>query len=190
MENYVGKGERKEKDEGMVTIKTKEAAKTLGVSPKTIRHWIKYFKLNCSVNSLGHYVMDGDAMKKLGLINNQVKSGKKLDEVDMGLQGEKKQASPVMVSSSQLDERFNKLLFQIDQLDKKIQSKASEVVEYQMLQHRKEIDEITETMERFEMRLAKLEESVKSKSHELIIEHKHSRMETTKKSRLANIFSF
>lgn len=175
----------------METLKTREVADKLGVSQKTVRHWINHFSLKCQTNNLGHYLIDEKVMADLSTIQRKVRAGTKLEEVSLSHHDKEKRITQTMVPSHQLDERFNKLIFQIDQLDKKIQTKASEVVEIQMLQHRKEIDEMNEAMERFEARLTKLEEILREEARKLaVLEQSRNKVETVKKSRLANMFSF
>lgn len=164
-------------------LKTKDVANKFGVSPRTIRYWIKYFSLKCDLNHAGHYMIDRKNFEQLMFIHEQLKLGKKMEDIRLPGMGKN-------VSSDKLDERFNRLLNYIDQLDQKIQSKAGEVVEYQILQHRKEIDDITHLLDDLNERLKKIEERLNEDAEHLITLEKMREENRGKKKRFASIFSF
>lgn len=164
-------------------LKTRDVANKLGVNQKTIRQWIKHFSLSCESNNSGHYMIDKKNLEYLVYIHEQLKAGKKL--ADIRLPGKERK-----VSSDKLDERFSRLLLQIDQLDRKIQSKAGEVVEYQMLQHRKEIDELNDSLAQFNHRLKMVEEKLNRQAEKVVaMEPRKTSEKGKKKRRFASIFS-
>ncbi|MDQ0255249.1 chromosome-anchoring protein RacA [Evansella vedderi] len=174
-----------------MSLKTKDVATKLGVNQKTVQRWIRHFGLKCETNELGHYVISQVVYEQLAVIQEQLNSGKRMSEISLKGVEKKLTTSEQMVSSQHLDERFNRLLFQIDQLDRKIQNKAGEVVEIQMLQHRKEIDEITETLERFDLRLKNLENALNNEADKVIpLKTQQKEIQRSKKRRFASIFSF
>ena len=168
--------------------KTKEVAGELKVNQKTIQRWIKQYQLNCFISEAGHYVIDKESYKKLHEISKEMgnKRGEQEKAKHSGVSLES------MVSSEQLDERFHKLLLQIDQLDRQIQSKADEIVEFQVLQHRKELDDLCSSLEKFNTRLDKIEKQINAGSDKVV--HLHDKVTgkkiNNKRSRLSGIFSF
>ncbi|SDY88724.1 chromosome-anchoring protein RacA [Evansella caseinilytica] len=171
--------------------KTKDVATELGVTQKTIRRWINHFQLKCDVNEKGHYLINEDMHRKLVDIHKQLEAGKTLQMVSPEALEKATQANGRMVSSRQLDDRFSKLLLQIDQLDRKLQGKASEVVEIQMFQHRQEIDELTGELEKLTHRLEYLEKIINEKAEKVVmLQSRAQAMDKSRRKRFANIFSF
>lgn len=163
-------------------LKTRDVAERLEVSPKVVRRWINHFSLDCQLNELGHYMINRKTYEQLEYIHRQIKLGKTINEVSL----ERKEKS---VAAHKLDERFTSLLLQIDQLDRKLQSKAGEVVEYQLLQQRKEIEELTLSLESYKERLKIVEDKLNKKADQVIVEEKKKVMQKQKKRRLSSIFS-
>lgn len=162
-------------------LKTRDVAERLGINPKAVRRWINHFSLHCELNDLGHYMINETTYEQLEHIHEQMKLGKSINEVTI----HRKERS---VPSHKLDERFTSLLLQIDQLDRKLQTKAGEVVEYQLLQHRKEIEEITDSLDKFNERLKIVEDKLNKKAEQLIVEEKKKVKQKEKKGRIASIF--
>ncbi|MGJ9381996.1 helix-turn-helix domain-containing protein [Salipaludibacillus sp. CF4.18] len=169
--------------------KTKEIAEEFGVNPSTVQRWVKYFQLPYTSTSQGHFEMDQKTFQKLKHIHLDTKTGKKLRDISFTNTSlsEPSILKGRMVSANQLDERFERLGIQLDHLDRKLQTKADEVVEYQVLQQRKEINELNDLVVQLTERLTSMEQALISK-HEVAIsmdtEHK-----PMKKRRLSGIFS-
>ncbi|MFA9556194.1 MerR family transcriptional regulator [Evansella sp. AB-rgal1] len=171
--------------ESVKMMKTKDVAEMLGVSQKTVRRWIKLFQLPCEVNEVGHYIIKEHEFRQLKTIHDDIKNGRSIDEMKRNKQRGKYEN---MVSSQELNDKFNNLLFQIDLLDRKIQTKAEDIIEIQTLQHRREIDEITDSLEKFNQRLSTLEQTLNKKADNLLPIHTKQH-EPVKKRKLASIFS-
>ncbi|WP_142303601.1 MerR family transcriptional regulator [Evansella halocellulosilytica] len=170
--------------------KTKEVAAEFQVNQTTVQRWIKYFKIECKLNEVGHYVIEEQSYHQLCYIHEEVSKGKRLKEIDLNNCISNIKKEPKMLPSSILDERFHKMLLQIDQLDKKLAEKADEVVEVQMLQHRREIDDLTTLLEKLDERLNYLESVITEKENKIISLEEKVKIRKNKKRRLAEIFSF
>ncbi|MDG5787549.1 MerR family transcriptional regulator [Evansella sp. AB-P1] len=170
-------------------LKTKDVADQLGVSQKTVRRWMKQFHIKCEVNEAGHFLFNEEQYRQLKIVHERVNAGKVLSEISLSNEDKQDILNP-MISSEELDERFNRLLFQIELLDRKIQSKAEDVVEIQTFQHRREIDEITESLEQFNNRLNRIEQTLNNEADKLInLQTKSTEIERMKKGKLASMFS-
>ncbi|WP_171051700.1 MerR family transcriptional regulator [Alteribacter natronophilus] len=177
-------------------FKTKMVADQLGVNPTTVQRWIKYFDLKCETNELGHFVLPEETCHFLKQIHVQLSEGKKLKDVRFTPVTEGNGEEPVfsgqenqVVSSRVFDERFGQILLHVDQLEKKLSEKADEVVEYQMLQHRQEIDELSDLLRRVNKRINTLEQSLADKEKQVIYMNRKEQAKPRKRL-LANIFSF
>lgn len=169
--------------------RTKEIADEFGVNPSTIQRWIKHFQLRCEINNNGHFELNEATYEKLKHVHQETKNGKKMkDVVLLGhcFTSERHQ-SKKMVPSQRLDEKIEQLIILVDQLDRNIQTKADEVVEYQVLNQRKEINELNEIIHHLSQRLKVLEKEIPEKN--LKQESSETERIPLKKRRLAGIFS-
>lgn len=169
--------------------RTKEIADEFGVNPSTIQRWIKHFQLSCEINNNGHFELNETSYQKLKQVHEQTKKGKKIKEVVLkGHQFTPERShAKKMVPSQRLDEKIDQLLIQVDQLDRNIQTKADEVVEYQVLNQRKEINELNDIIHHLSNRLNVLEKEIPEK--ELKDVSPDRERIPLKKRRLAGIFS-
>ncbi|WP_280768181.1 MerR family transcriptional regulator [Salipaludibacillus daqingensis] len=169
--------------------RTKEIADEFGVNPSTIQRWIKHFQLPCEITKNGHFELNDETYEKLKHVHEETKKGKKMRSILLPghrFSPERKQYNK-MVSSQKLDEKINRMLIQVDQLDRNLQTKADEVVEYQVLNQRKEINELNDLIHQLSQRLKVLEKELpENKKSQLTSDKKHVPI---KKRRLAGIFS-
>jgi chromosome-anchoring protein RacA len=117
-------------------LKTSVVAKRLGVSAKTIQRWVKKYDIPCEKNEAGHYVFDEQAVTKL----------------------EKIKFLGVDEQENEQVEQIEKIHGRLNQLEQKIDQKADDVVSFQLLQHRKEMEEMLQQLQQLEQRLANLEQ--------------------------------
>jgi len=143
----------------LVGVNTAQFAKKLGVSTKTVRKWIKIFNLKCTKNEYGHYVFENTDLPLFEGIRNQVKSGVPSDKIELTTPAPRKGTARKMVQASDktLSEKLNAIMDRIKENERQIQEKASDVVSYQLLQHRKEIDELQKRMQKMEDYIEQLE---------------------------------
>lgn len=159
-------------------MKTKEAAEFLGVDPKTIRNWAKQYEIPCKKNGYGHYVFDEAGMRML----HSIKSEKT---------GMPEQAEPAQYMQKQntgaVEDKIQMLMDRIDYLEKKLESKADEVVAVQLLNHREEIEETTRKVEEVIGRIEEFENKVNENKQAL---EEGFKIEKPKKRKVLSFFSF
>ncbi|KHF26806.1 Chromosome-anchoring protein RacA [Anoxybacillus sp. BCO1] len=122
------------KGRGNMELKTSAVAKRLGVSTKTVQRWVKKYNIPCTKNEAGHYVFTNEAIEQLEKY--------KFLAVD---EEEKEQ-----IAWDEVEQR-------LDALERKMEQKADDVVSFQLLQHRREMEEILQYMQQLEQRIAELE---------------------------------
>lgn len=139
-------------------MNTTTLAKTLGVSTKTIHRWIKHFNLTCRKNENGHYIFDETNLEFFAHICEQMRSGIPVSEMNVKAPRRgifKSMNTPIEQQPTQ--KQFASLLERIEQNERKIEDKASEVVSYQLLQQRREIEELNEKIKALEEQFHKLQ---------------------------------
>ncbi|MFT4415372.1 helix-turn-helix domain-containing protein [Fredinandcohnia humi] len=140
-------------------MNTAEFARKLGVSQKTVRKWIKHLHIPCQKNEYGHYVFDENDLPFYEEIGKQVKSGIPTDKIDIkSLQPRKgKVRKMVQATDTIIEDKLTVIMERLRRNEKRIEEKASEVVTYQLLQHRQEIDELQQKVRYLEEYIQKLE---------------------------------
>lgn len=178
-------------------LKTKTVSDQLGVNPTTIQRWIKYFNLSCQTNELGHYLISKAEFELLKDIKEQLSKGltmKEIREKNVSFQkldvtnGKKEE----MVSTVVVEEKLDKLMIHIEQLERKLSVKADEVVEYQVLQHRSELDSLFTMVSKIEERMRNMEQHLIPVEQKVVGEPVHqlpTKLKKSKKSKLMSIFS-
>ncbi len=135
-------------------LKTHEVAKALGMAPRTIRKWVQKYNIPCSKNDYGHYVYDAEAIARLETLkaNSEVAGALEWYEAET--------APPQKVQEkdeSRMEQKMEALLERVSRTEQLVQQKADEVVSYQLLQHRKEMEELTKKVEKIEEMLDQLQ---------------------------------
>jgi len=119
-------------------MNTSAVAKMLGVSPSTIQRWVKQANLQMERTELGHYQFSEESIQVLQDIQEQLNNGVLLQ--DLKLKGKKPRKATVTVAPN--DSMMEKLLERMDRLENKLNGKADDVVSYQILQHRRELEDL------------------------------------------------
>ncbi len=127
----------------MEVFKTKEAAEQLGVSPATIKRWVSFFSQSFDKDQAGHYRFTIRDMEKLRRIKEQLDQGVPLNRIALA-ERKKPEASPSSVPNGE------DVLRRIGQLEYKLAQKADDVVTLQVLEHRRELEEIRDIVQRLE----------------------------------------
>ncbi len=141
-------------------FKTKEVSEELGVNPTTIQRWIKYFDIPCKTNELGHYLIGEKELVTLQNIKERLNRGftmKEIREKNDPVQIVKEKREK-MVAVNVFEEKLEQLMIHIEQLERKLSVKADEVVEYQVLQHRTELDSLFTMITKIDERMSKIEQ--------------------------------
>lgn len=166
-------------------MNTNEVAKEIGVSSKTIQRWVKQLNIPVARNELGHYEFHDDIVQLLKEVKHQMNEGVILHDIRLPIHEETAQQLSPAVETSDSSKRIEALEEQVKQLlqeqshvshiearfqemERKLAKKADEGVSYQLLQHRREIEELTAKLERLTATLTKpkpSKEEEKEKAH-------------------------
>ncbi|GAF23930.1 MULTISPECIES: chromosome-anchoring protein RacA [Shouchella] len=141
----------------MASYKTKEVSMELGVNPTTIQRWTKFFKISCDVNEQGHFLYTDEHLPLFRAIQEQLRAGKKLKDISLDSKQEKEKRIP-SVPKKQYDAKLEQMYQQVHVLEQRLETKADDVVSYQLLKHRSELDDMMKVLDRLENRLIQMEE--------------------------------
>lgn len=153
-------------------MNTSEVAKLLRVSTSTIQRWVKQLELPMERNERGHYHFSNEDIEILKKIHEQLQNGTLIQEI--APIKEKKSPRKGAVKAVEDHQALEKLFTKVSELEIDLNSKADSVVSYQLLQHRREIEELqaqvselTEQLELFQKLLSKLK--IPSQTEEPIV---------------------
>jgi chromosome-anchoring protein RacA len=138
-------------------MNTSEVSKLLGVSSSTILRWITQLKLDIDKTANGHYRFSDEDISLLQQIQEQLQNGTSLQNIEMG---EKKVRKATITTKQVLPNEHTiveKLQEKVTQIEKRLDTKADDVVSYQLLQHRSDIEELQKTVQQLTKHLETLE---------------------------------
>ncbi|WYP28309.1 chromosome-anchoring protein RacA [Alkalihalobacillus sp. FSL W8-0930] len=143
-------------------IKTKDISERLGVNPTTVQRWTKFFNIPCEQNELGHYFYTEEQVLVLSEINQELKAGKKMKDIQIDVgqlmaTQEPSRSVKQAVPSAEYEEKLQEMMTHIQDIEQKLTQKADEVVSYQLLKHRSELDDMSAMLRRLENRLIRME---------------------------------
>jgi chromosome-anchoring protein RacA len=141
-------------------MNTSEVAKLLGVSASTIQRWVKQLELPMERNERGHYHFNNQDIDLLKDIQTQIQNGTLLQEI---APVREKKTRKGIVKVPENNAALERLYTIISELELKVNSKADSVASYQLLQHRREIEDLNNQV----TDLTKLVESLQSQVLEL-----------------------
>lgn len=173
-------------------MNTNTVAKLLNVSPSTIQRWVKQLDLDMERNELGHYIFTKEDIALLKNVQEQINNGSILQEITIN----RKKVRKGIVNATVSDKLSNDILKKLEILEQQIAQKADEVVSYQLLQHRREIEDLqTEVAllnKRIEILESKNPETPKniSSEHLIIFDQKQPRSKEKKKRLISSFFGF
>ncbi|SEN22935.1 chromosome-anchoring protein RacA [Mesobacillus persicus] len=142
-------------------MNTNAVAKLLGVSPSTIQRWVKHANLTMNRNELGHYVFNEDDIEVMKKIQEQINNGVLLQ--DIAAAAKKTRQATIKKETRQPD--YGSLVTKIKELEMKLDRKADEHVSYQLLQHRREIEELHNKIEVLTEKIELLEGKTAKEEH-------------------------
>lgn len=174
-------------------MNTSTVSKLLGVSPSTIKRWIKHLDLNMERNDQGHYLFSDEDIELLKKIQEQLCNGMVLQDIEVD--EEKIRRRTLQSHGGDSVAGNEKLLAKVDELEKRLDNKADSVTSYQLLQHRREIEELQQEVKLLHERLAALEklqgEMKKNRSADLLVFDQSQAMKKPKKKKLLSmLFGF
>lgn len=161
-------------------LKTKEVSDRLGIAPRTVRKWIKDFNIPCEKNDNGHYLINEEVLERLFEVKKHHREERVVEEA---IRIEPKQ--DVIPTSSWIS-LVKKLTDRIEDLERQIGQKADDVVSFQVLQHRSEIEDVMKSLAKIEERIEKLE----SQGDAITFEAESAAAKHDKKKWLTNFLSF
>lgn len=146
-------------------MNTNEVAKEIGVSSKTIQRWVKQLNIPVARNELGHYDFHEEIVQLLKEVKHQMNEGVILQDIQLPIHKETARQSAPAVETDVSIQRIETLEKQVGQLiqqqlqitevedrlqelERKLAKKADEGVSYQLLQHRREIEDLSTKFER------------------------------------------
>ncbi|MDQ0197803.1 MerR family transcriptional regulator [Neobacillus ginsengisoli] len=173
-------------------MNTSEVAKLLGVSSSTIQRWVKQLKLPMERNERGHYFFNNEDIEVLKKIQGQIQNGAILQEI-APLQEKKPRKG--IVKQAEENQDFEKLAKKVSELELRLYDKADSVASYQLLQHRREIEELqnevkelTHHLETLQSQFNELKDPHSNES--IVFDQGKQKKKTKKKNIVSVIFGF
>ncbi|MDA1676205.1 MULTISPECIES: chromosome-anchoring protein RacA [unclassified Bacillus cereus group] len=141
--------------------KTPFIAKKLGVSPKAVARIAQQLNLTIEKNKNGHFIFTQDDLDQMLEYHlSQIEQSPKTSSNDVVEL--KTQVNTIVQNISshdfeQLAAQLNTITRRLDRMEEQMQDKANDVVTYQLLQHRREMEEMLERIQKLEAALKKEE---------------------------------
>ncbi len=139
-------------------MNTSEVAKLLGVSASTIQRWVKQLGLPMEKNERGHYHFNSEDINLLKEIHEKLQNGILLHEITP--MNEKKNVRKGTVKAVKNDQTIEKLLMKVNDLENSLHAKADSVASYQLLQHRREIEDLQDNVKKLTQQIDQLQNQV------------------------------
>ncbi|MBP2240465.1 chromosome-anchoring protein RacA [Cytobacillus eiseniae] len=173
-------------------MNTSAVAKLLGVSSSTIQRWVKLLELHMERNELGHYSFTDEDIQLLKEVKEQLNTGVLLQDVTVEKRKIRKGAAKIAAN----DQLTARLMEKINHIELRLNQKADDVVSYQLLQHRREIEEIQQEIKNLHAHINQLEEGQKGLNQNIPTENLHfidqetPKKKMKRKNLIASLFSF
>ncbi len=148
--------------------KTPMIAEKMGVSPKVVMRIVQQLNLEIKKNKFGHYVFNEEDVQKI--MANYSSCQETAATTSPSQEHEASSSTPQhcsikkQESSSSTSEHFHVLKKQMDDMEyrllqneERLRQKADSVVQYQLLQHRNDIEELQKKVESLAVALEQLE---------------------------------
>lgn len=172
-------------------MNTSEVANLLGVSSSTIQRWVKQLELPMERNERGHYYFNPDDIELLKNIQDQIHNGVLLQEITPVKEKKTRKGSVKAVENHAEVERLYMI---VTELEAKVNSKADSVTSYQLLQHRREIEElqsqINELTTQVNQLQSKLNELLPPAANNHSLAFDQEKVKRKKKSFVSSLFGF
>lgn len=131
----------------MGTLKTKDAADLLSVSQTTIKRWASTFPKFFQKDRFGHYMFSEQEIDLLIHIKDRIDHGETLDSITLITNGEPPEPQQDEIPLHTHDPSVEDMLTRIEHVERSVEQKADEVVSIQLLQQRKELEELRQMIE-------------------------------------------
>lgn len=130
----------------MDILKTKDAAELLSVSQTTVKRWASAFPDFFPKDKFGHYIFTEQELDLLRHIQERINQGDTLEGMDLPVEKPAQSGEPAL--SAQPGQpapgglAMDHIAARMDHLEHALERKADEVVSIQLLQQRKELEEL------------------------------------------------
>ncbi|WP_285766311.1 MerR family transcriptional regulator [Peribacillus sp. SI8-4] len=135
-------------------MNTSAVARLLNVSHSTIQRWVSQLNMEVERNQLGHYQFSEEDIALLRKIQNQLNEGIILQKVSIS---ENKIRKATVAKNPDIAKEHEQLIERVVRLENGLKTKADDVVSYQLLQHRSEMEEMHKLVKKLEARIEALE---------------------------------
>ncbi|WP_017149678.1 polar chromosome segregation protein [Bacillus bingmayongensis] len=125
--------------------KTPIIAKKLGVSPKAVVRIAQQLNLNIEKNKYGHFIFTQDDLDKM------------LEYHRSQIEQTSYSTTEPSIDFEKFVTQLNTITHRLNRIEEKMQDKADDVVNYQLLQHRREMEEMMDRIQKLEAVLEKKE---------------------------------
>lgn len=174
-------------------MNTATVVKELGVSRRTLMRWVNQLDMQLEKNELGHYQFKEEDVKRLKQVQQQTASTENQPSAQRPIKTEQRTGT-AKITPTYDSSKMKVLNDRIDELERKIRSKADDVVSYQVLQHRKEMEELLAKISSLEEKVAELEQNQQKREHVkdnvLVFDQSPAPKKTKRKNLISSIFSF
>lgn len=160
-------------------FKTKDVSRILKVNPTTIQRWVKFFNLPCEKNEHGHYLFTEQNIAQLKAIKKQLEQGLPMSKVKLYAGDEPKYKVEDVIK------KFNHMTKRIENIEHRLEEKATNVVNIQLLQHRRELEKLHQLVENMKHDIEQLKKHIEKKEAE-----KQEEPPKNQKKWFANLLSF
>lgn len=172
-------------------MNTSEVSNLLGVSVSTIQRWVKQLNLPMNRNERGHYSFNQDDIELLKRIQEQIQNGTLLQDISPI---QEKQTRKGTIKSLDNEKTVEKLAARIRDLEISLNTKADSVASYQLLQHRREIEDlqsqVKEMSKQLETVINQLNELTRPAKMQESLIFDHGDLKRKKKNIVRSIFGF
>lgn len=172
-------------------MNTNQVAKLLGVSASTIQRWVKQLELPMERNERGHYHFNNEDIELLKNIQRQIQNGTLLQEI---APVQEKRVRKGTIKSIESNSELERLYTIVSELESKVNSKADSVASYQLLQHRREIEELQiqvgDLTKQVESLQSQLQEIKKTTLPDKPIVLEQGKLNRKKKTLVSSLFGF
>ncbi|MDQ0154595.1 MerR family transcriptional regulator [Robertmurraya andreesenii] len=131
-------------------MNTGAVSKLLGVSSSTIQRWVKHLGLEMERNEFGHFIYTEEDISMLKEFKEQIQKGVPVQEIQI-----KRQTRRGSVKVQERPIGHLQLLERIKRMERALDDKADSVVTYQLLQHRREIEELRNQIQQLQQLIDK-----------------------------------
>lgn len=138
-------------------MNTSEVSKLVGVSSSTILRWIAQLKLDIDKTANGHYRFSDEDISLLQHIKEQLQNGTLLQNIEIGEKKVRKATITTKQAITNEQTIVEKFQEKVAQIEKRLDTKADDVVSYQLLQHRSDIEDLQKTINQLTKQLEILE---------------------------------